>query len=210
MLYEYEIKEKLTRPQVPAYMPVPDRSLEPQAQAYLSARGLDASVARHNHWYPSRAAGDCAPRIVMPATNRAMVAYWQARLIADCEAKRYTSPPVPRADSIILCWPKRQLRSGVVLVEGPMDALAAASVGSVGVALMGVSPSFNTFEHLAHQFPCNRFIIVPDADALDAGLGWSLSLSILGRQTTLLPCPVGIKDLAEMSSLKRAAFLEGV
>jgi hypothetical protein len=213
MTYTYELKERdMARGRVGAHMPIPDASLWPEASRYLEARHLSSSLAAANRWYASRRAGDSAPRVVIPCTNQSGLAYWQARLIGTSDAEerpRYTSPAVPRGDSIVVVWPFRSLVTSVVIVEGAMDALAAAGEGVAGVALMGNHPDFGAFETICRFFPSERLVVVPDMDSLREATGWLCALASLGRCTeVILPAPD--KDLAAATPARRALLLRSV
>jgi hypothetical protein len=213
MTYEYEVKERAyTRLRCGAYMPIPDASLWPEASRYLEDRHLSSSLAVANRWYASRRAGDSAPRVVIPCSNISGLAYWQARLIDSPdggESPRYTSPSVPRGDSVVIVWPFRSLVKSVVIVEGAMDALAAAGEGAAGVALMGNHPDRRAFETICQFFPHERLVIVPDMDSLTEATGWLCALASLGRRTeVILPTPD--KDLAAATPARRALLLRGV
>jgi hypothetical protein len=213
MIYVHDLKERnLTRERVGAHMPIPEASLWPEASKYLEDRHLSASLATANRWYASRRAGDNAPRIVIPCTNQSGLAYWQARLIDSPDAgerPRYTSPAVPRGDSIVVVWPFRSLVTSVVIVEGAMDALAAAGEGAAGVALMGNRPTLEAFETICRFFPSERLVVVPDMDSLREATGWLCALASLGRRTEVI-IPAPYKDLAAATPARRALLLRGV
>jgi hypothetical protein len=213
MVYAYELKERgSTRKRAGAHMPIPDASLWQEASKYLEARHLSGSLAAENRWYASRQAGDDAPRIVIPCTNQSGLAYWQARLIDSPDAverPRYTSPAVPRGDSIVVVWPFRSLVSSVAIVEGAMDALAAAGEGVAGVALMGNHPAPEAFEIICRLFPAERLVVIPDMDSLREAVGWLCALASLGRRAeVILPAPD--KDLAAAAPARRALLLRSV
>ena len=112
-------------------------------QHYLESRCLSFNLAVENGWYPSTVAGDIWGRIVIPATSKIPGNYyWQARAIQKGIEPRYQSPCASRGDAIVVVWPGQRVTRRQVgcVVEGPMDALAAAGVGCVGIALMGVMP----------------------------------------------------------------------
>jgi DNA primase len=121
---------------------------------------------------------------------------------------RYASPPVPRDDSLVIVWPDETVhthRIGGVVTEGPMDALAAAGMGFVGVGLMGNCPTEAVLEHLAlFARAFQPVYVIPDADAPEFG---ATVLGYLAQQG--LNCTVRIapkKDLAEMSTKERREF----
>lgn len=204
--YEHERKE-IDRDRVGAQMPTPDWGTVYLMREYLESRSLDHGTALFNHWYPSRNAMDGWLRIVIPASNQPGLAYWQARLVSGPDdAKRYTSPPVPRGDSLIVVWPRVLNGCAVVLSEGPMDALAAASVGVPGIALMGNQPALSALEHATRVFPISKFLILPDGDSLDSAHEWMRAVISFGREAEIvLPGPY--KDLAQMSPDARMRIL---
>lgn len=141
MHYEHErLEKKDKRPRVGAQAPKEAPELNARMESYLTLRGLDYKTARHNGWYASLNAGDEHPRIVMPATNSCGLNFWQARAIDRGVEPRYQSPSVPRGDSVIQVYPLcKNWLPVLVVAEGPMDVLAAASCGIRGVALLGIS-----------------------------------------------------------------------
>ena len=168
------------------------------AWEYLEKRGLSWQLAAQNGWYYSESAGDNLGRLVIPCTHSNGRVYWQARLVAGPpEGKRYQSPPYSAEGAFVLVWPEGK-PTGVVLVEGPMDALAAAECGYAGVAMMGNRPGANLLQNVANQFPGARIIVVPDLDAIRAGAVTVGRLALLGVQSRLV-FPVGAKDLSRMS-----------
>ncbi len=172
---------------------------------YLAARGLSLDIAVDNGWYPSMSAGDSYLRIVMPATNTKGYVYWQARAIDPSVEKRYQSPAYASSDSIIIVWPTGQFPRRAVLVEGPMDALAAAGCGHVGIAVMGKSPQPEVYDHIASLFKSYTFQVVPDADDLLAGTEMCANLITRGIRTSLVLGTA--KDLAAASREDREAIL---
>src|SRR5437899_1821018 len=93
---------------------------------YLYERNLDPFLAEENGWYPSRKAADHDLRIVIPAVVRIpKQVYWQARAIGSSHI-RYQSPRGPREGALIyIAAEQTEPSNKVVVVEGPMDALAA-------------------------------------------------------------------------------------
>lgn len=116
-------------------------------KVYLLGRGLDPTLAWANGWYPTRSAGDTVPRILIPGTMTSNGCFWQARRMVPGGggpdgplSPRYQSPHAPREGSLILVEPRGLAPHRAALVEGPMDALAAAGEGLWGIALMGNTP----------------------------------------------------------------------
>lgn len=128
-------------------LPSCSQRLWPKFDAYLRERDLDYGLARENCWFPSRTV-DGFDRMVVPGTSdQDGNLYYQARLIGDApmgtNPRRWESPHgIARGNSLCLVWP-RVLRPGrhAAVVEGPMDALAAAGEGFLGLGLMGVHPA---------------------------------------------------------------------
>src|SRR5207245_2951688 len=138
---EYVHEKREPREQVINREAMPKRSLDlhREMKTYLQDRYLDFDLAVYNHWYLSHSAGDDHTRIVIPATS--MIEdhiYWQARAIYPHVKHKYQSPTASRLDALVVVYPPEHEDSGmIVVVEGPMDALAAADVGYTGIALMG-------------------------------------------------------------------------
>ncbi len=171
-MYEHEYeerKERAVKPSAPVVVPSPNWSLDEMMDAYVRYRGLSANLARENGWYPYYDENRC-PRILMPAQSEINTwPYYQARAMIE-SPKRYVSPSCPRGDALIVVYPPLNTDYGVVLVEGPMDALAAAGEGYVGISTMGATPNeliVNHIVHLARAYP--KRLVVPDSDAIWEG-----------------------------------------
>src|SRR2546426_8831009 len=158
MQYTHERRDRVETPTVNREpYPLVNPGLWSDMEDYLSGRGLDFYLAKHNGWYGSNHANDNAPRIVIPATvgvmsQNAKHKYWQARAM-DNNPIRYQSPYGSRLDAIIVVYPKGGACSDrigkALLVEGPMDALAGAAEGYYSIAMMGNTPSLAILEHIA-------------------------------------------------------------
>lgn len=208
MIYQHERAEKKLSQQWDGYrpsMPKPDSRLDTHFASYLEWRNLDPELARENGWYASKYKR--VPRVIIPCSNADGVPYFQGRDVTETDELRYASPLVPRDDSLVLVWPAgRRARKGCVVLEGPLDALAAAMEGFVGVALMGNTPSSVVLDHLcsfARAF--QPVIIVPDADSLDLGPTVLCALAQQGI-SGVIRAPAK-KDLAVMSAKERGRFL---
>jgi len=206
--HDYEERKRPAKPTKPVVVPTVDTTLWPAMEHYLENRNLDFITAKENGWYPARDR-EGTPRIVVPASSLANTwPYYQARAMND-HPKRYDSPSAPRGDALIVVHPKNDFPTCApkVIVEGPMDALAAAGTGAVGIALMGCAPSLEALVYLAHLLrtfpgPC---ILIPDKDALVEGAKVVAYVWKEGLQCTLRPTLS--KDLAAMAPEQRMACL---
>ena len=211
--YEHERKERRERPAGPTpTMPPMNLGLYAAMNQYLRKRGLDPALARANRWYPSSKAGDAYPRVVIPATNSHRTVFWQARALGD-QGPRYQSPPAPRLDSIVIVWPDAAVfepheKKRAAIFEGPMDALAAAMCGWVGVALMGKNPTTRVYAHLARTLAGYDAVhAIPDADSIASAAEWSLRLAARGVHAPILLLDVGHSDFASISPALRERCL---
>lgn len=204
-MYLHEAREKKVRYVGPRPgFPEPCADYWNRMEIYLTERHLSFLAARGNGWYP--AYYKSAPRIVIPCSNTAGVPYFQARDMGGKAQLRYASPPAPRDDSIVLVWPHVMKASGTVIVEGPMDALAAAGLGFLGIAVMGNQPTYEVIEHLAgFARSFQPVIVLPDADALEFGANVLCPLAMRGI-SGMIRAPHK-KDLAEMRPEERKEFL---
>jgi hypothetical protein len=204
MIYAHEQREKKARyigPR-PGYPKVQLRYADTMSD-YLGDRHLSYELAVFNGWYPTHYRGSA--RVVIPCSNSAGVPYFQARDMSGESELRYASPPAPRDDSVVLVWPELRAK-GTVIVEGPMDALAAAGLGFLGIAVMGNQPTAEVIDHIVpYAKSFQPVIVLPDADALYFGpymLGSLVQRGIDGA----IRAPYR-KDLAEMSPKERRVFL---
>jgi len=192
-------------------LPYPKHESSAEAEAafvrYLTNRDLSPDLAALNGWYPTLDGGDDVLRIVIPASNSLDYPYWQARAIPAVPSEaRYLSPNVPRTDSVIIVWPgkSRTTKPGVVaVVEGPMDALAAAGTGVVGVATMGGMPPTAVYSYLARLFHGKTMIVIPDRDMQAAGSRSVRELRERGIAAWLRLLPASGKDLCALSPRRR-------
>jgi hypothetical protein len=205
LIYAHEQREKKTRYEGPRPgFPEQDEDLDSRMDAYLHSRYLSPDLARANGWYPSRYKG--APRIVIPCSNSAGVPYFQARDMSGKAKLRYASPAASRDDSIVLLFPEGDFKGSAVF-EGPMDALAAAAHGYLGVAIMGNQPTREVFEYLVkHVRAAQPVMVVPDMDMLEFGPAVLCALGQAGI-SGMIRVPHK-KDLGEMNPKERMRFLQ--
>lgn len=177
--------------------------LRQEMSRYLARRDLSSVLAEANGWYPSREAGDQYARVVMPAfSENPKNLYWQARAMGDVKL-RYQSPHgVTRGDAIIVVKPSYPPAKGTVIVEGPMDALAAAGAGFVGVAMMGLLPPALAIQTALRVAGNTRVLVVSDEGALEAATALWRHFPGAELRTTY-----PYKDLAEVPREKRAIYL---
>lgn len=178
---------------------------------YLLGRNLSFPTAKKNGWYPSDQI-DGFNRIVIPCSNTDNVPYYQARAIDEWAMPRYHSPKATRKDSVVIVFPNSEIeRVGSVVVEGPMDALAAAPYGFVAFGLMGNSPPDNVIELIVrHIKGCYEpTLIIPDLDHLEMGSYMAGTLGTHGIPTrVVLPQK---KDLCEMKlSARKELLMKGL
>lgn len=185
------------------------------ATIYLENRGLDWSTARYNGWYPSEEAGDNNPRLVIPAYSlQTGNRFWQARSMNHAEP-RYQSPHAARGDAVIFVrqaggsgiFPRIVNSSTYVVVEGPMDALAAAGCGFNAIALMGNTPSEEVLFLTCKLLRGKMTLLIPDSDAPQALVPTLAYLASQGVQCNFLIPPA--KDLADLSFEERVKLLSG-
>ena len=208
MIYRHEQQERKLKLAWDGYRPSMPRvrpELWPQFDSYLLWRHCEPELAKASGWYPAKYKE--VPRVIIPCSNREGVPYFQGRDMTETHELRYASPPVPRDDSLCIVWPEdSKPRFGGVILEGPLDALAAAGEGFVGVSLMGNMPTDEVLQHLltfARAF--QPIYVVPDADALDAGARLFASLAQHGLDVKLKT--PAYKDLAAMSPKQRGDVL---
>lgn len=210
-MYTHEWEEREARPTAPVkpvVLPERDKNLYPLMIEYLKDRGLSYALARENGWYPTIGC-DNIPRVVIPASSRVNSwPYYQARMIVNspASAKRYISPSAPRGDALAIVFPKGS-GLGSIIVEGPMDALAAAGMGYVGVALMGNKPGEAVLDHIEEIVKVyGDCYVIPDRDAFTEGAEITAKLWTRGVRCTLKSIQ-GAKDLAELSPERRRILI---
>jgi hypothetical protein len=191
------------------HLPTISQRLWPKQDNYLRSRALDPDLARKNFWFPSRTV-DGYDRVVVPATSdQTGNLYWQARLLSTEEpfVRRWESPHgVARGNAVCLVWP-RLLTGKSLIVEGPMDALAAAGEGFLAVALMGVTPAPEVLDLTSRLIRGTICAIVMD---LGAETPMAENAQYLAQRHSLharLITPYPAKDLAAMTREERRALL---
>lgn len=188
-------------------MPVCNPCLWSMFTSYLNSRELSSTLACHNGWYPTASANDAVPRVLIPAVNTTKHNYWQARAMIS-EEPRYQSPSVARGDSIIVVRHWRARTFGLVC-EGPMDALAGAMEGGLGIALMGNKPPEEALDLARIILSETRgpILIMADNDDLSASAALVPQFS-LNHPCVLICPPPGYKDLASCSINQRKELLK--
>ncbi len=193
---------------------------EEWCKEYLEKRRLSWPLAKANGWYPSQDAGDWLTRIVIPAQSTQLGhAYWQARAISPSAFIRYQSPKGPRLDAVVVVTPPPspyvssfKWEPVTVLVEGPMDALAVAECGAMGIALMGATPGTTVLRSLYKRLkPMTPVFVMPDRDAVSEGQQTRLALASLGKATRLINLAdwTDKKDFAALPPAQRRVILMG-
>lgn len=184
------------------YPPVERRRATPRrdpaaweaARAYLRARGLDPELARDHGWYAAQCRDGL--RLVIPTT---VPGYWQARALAGQEP-RYVSAAAERGPALVVVAPTTPIRLTCV-VEGPLDALAAAMAGALGIATMGTAVSREALTALRAR-AVGRVVVVVDTDTAELARSVLHALP-LARLVTVYP----YKDLAAAPVEVRARLL---
>lgn len=172
--------------------------------SYLEKRQLDPYLAEWNGWYPANME---VLRIVIPCVNSTNTVYYQARRMDDSDQLRYDSPMAPRGDSIVVVHPKKLDKSRAVIVEGAMDALAAAMHGFLGIAVMGNNPANEAIDLIVAKFAITHapFIVVPDMDDPTFGAKMVASFSSRGVKSKAILLTGG-KDICGLSNTDRRMF----
>lgn len=208
-------------------LPTCSQRLWPRFDQYLRERNLDPALARKNVWFPSRTVDGYDRLVVVGTSDQPGNLYWQARLLDPPERaqdapgstipprgavyplpRRWESPHgISRGNSLCLVWP-----NGVVsgrptaVVEGPMDALAAAGEGYVAIGLMGIHPSDQVLEFVAKLLRGTRPLLVTDLNAEKDTLVVQARLREMELPTTVVS-PYPGKDLAALDRPVRRKVL---
>lgn len=209
MIYQHE-KKQPTGPTEP--YPKGTQSLVPVMTKYLEGRGLSFSCAYDNGWFPTDEL-DGVPRLVIPATSLSGRRYWQARAMVPVpDPLRWRSARGSKDGAVVLCWPLLvKARARVVVVEGPLDALAAASVNHIGLAAMGKSNVTDVLGYLKKAgdyklvFHGLSVVVVPDLDAPEFAARAVTELAISGVYAEIRLPPY--EDLAALTREEREELL---
>lgn len=182
---------------------------------YLTKRGLNVRLAEDNLWFPSRHAGDRIPRIVIPCSTSSGRIYWQARSMIQTKI-RYQSPPVKRDDALVITFPNQGIYNAlqgytqkVIIVEGPLDALAVSGVGYTGIGLMGNRPPKVVLDRLVNMFRDTEqdIYLFADSDAISEMSNVMTKLSSEGLRVKLI-YRTGYKDAASIPLDDRREIFE--
>lgn len=179
--------------------------------AYIEGRGLNAGIAIANGWYPSRDFAGGEVRIVIPAeTVLAGHVYWQARAVSSAARIRYMSPKGCRAGAFVSVAPELEDPTHAVIVEGPMDALAAAECGWLGIAVMGMEPPIEVRGHVADYLKrrsIKSVLVTFDNEPLAQSNATHVAANVSAYGIRARVAPVrSAKDLAELPYRQRAQF----
>ena len=198
------------------YYPTADASLDSRADEYLVGRGLDPDLARGFGWYAAKYNG---PRLIVPCVRTDPYAFWQGRLIdgaynvEDTNYKRWDSPSGPRGDALVYLVPTHLIVDApLLIVEGPLDALAIAEHGYDVVAVLGATPPGVVLNHLASialaTRPLPKVLWIPDKDAVKPAMKRQQALSNMGVLAIVQMLPGAYKDFAEIPREERKEVLE--
>lgn len=200
----YERYNGLTQNEIVSiWFPDVKESLQDGMDEYLRRRNLDGALARHFGWYPAWYNG---PRIIIPCVRTDPYNFWQGRLIegvfnfATDDFKRWDSPHGPRGDAVAYLG---GLGKNLVVVEGPMDALAATLCRADAVAILGLTPPASVFLHLAKiAAGYDKITLVSDLDGIGMWTKIQHGLTKYGVLCRLVS-PSPFKDLAEAPQSER-------
>ena len=175
-------------------------------RSYLHLRGLSHAVAVRNGWYPTSEL-DGKARVVIPCSNEAGVPFWQARAMFPSHL-RYRSARGGRNRSVCVVWPRGSMENKkLVVVEGPMDALAAATHGQVGLATLGANFCDYAVDWVVKARNWRRdVLVIPDADVPDFGVR-AMAALLEAKVKARIVLPLGSKDLASMGRSDRRALM---
>ncbi len=192
--------------------PTKTASLMSVMSEYLTGRGLSFACACENSWYPTDELDDI-PRLVIPATNIAGTRFWQARAMIDVPDRlRWKSAKGARGEAVVICWPPTlRGRTKIVVVEGPLDALAVATSNNIGIAAMGKANVGGVINYLKNEYSYKLMfrdlpvIVVPDLDAIEFGGRAVAELALAGISAKIRVPPY--EDLAALTVEEREELL---
>lgn len=203
-----------------SHLPECGQRLWPKFDNYLRGRKLNHALARANNWFPSLHVDGYARAVVTTTSDQPGNLYWQARLIshekasgslqdqrspAEATPRRWESPHgVSRGNAVCMVWPDQKNGRSVV-VEGPMDALAAADLGFLAVALMGVVPAMEVLDLTYRLLRGTVCLVVPDLGATKPMCQNIIELTARGLKCHLTTHP--FKDLADANPADRKRIL---
>jgi hypothetical protein len=104
-----------------------------------------------------------------------------------------------------MVWPDQKNGRSVV-VEGPMDALAAADLGFLAIALMGVVPALEVLDLTSRLLRGTVCLVVPDSHATKPMAQNMIELTSRGLKCHLITHP--FKDLADAAPSGRRRILD--
>ncbi len=178
-----------------------------QMRRYLAKRGLDYCVAKNNGWYPCLFTdfyGSYFSAICIPCYSPSETRFFQVRYMAHPDKKtRYDGPAGNRYDNVCFMVPTKPAKKRVFLiVEGPMDALAAAGAGFYGIAMLGSTPDPQAYETVASLvYNYDYCFIIPDKDGTQFATRWQTYLAKYGLYPEIRKAEYNnreYKDLADM------------
>ena len=207
--HEYQERREPRAPSRPVVMPPLVEAMEWRMEQYLVGRGLAHWLAMENGWYPTMDDQSYARAVIPASSITNSWPYYQARLIVEAPqaVRRYLSPAAPRGDALAVVFPSKCVAKGSVIVEGPMDALAAAGMGYVGIGLMGNTPNSLVLDHIESIVKVfGQCFVIPDRDAFTEGASITADLWARGVRCTLKSIQ-GAKDLAELSPERRKILI---
>jgi DNA primase len=106
-------------------------------------------------------------------------------------------------------YPSWKFTNEVVVVEGPMDALAAAECGFDSIALMGINPGKLALEHLVTLIAKRNTLILLDGEPEATKAAYEIAMHVSSTGIRAIVATLsGVKDLAKASFSYRKSFLE--
>jgi len=181
-----------------------------ELRRYLRSRRLDFETAYLAGWYPALF-NDCL-RVVIPCKSlNPEHAYYQARALNKSTRLRYVSPLGPRLGALCIVDPvlsdldETLSPSVTAIVEGPMCALALASLGIPSIALMGIRPDTQACLHLVSLLKSRRHdaaILFDNEDEAQAEAS-NLAVFLAGNGIINHVFSLKSKDVADSSDKER-------